>query len=101
MTPGFVFGVAELLEVAAVALGLAGVADLAAMVDELVREGDPTILRDDLHQLLLDFFGGVALWRGRDGARCERHVCRPLRLRLCRNRRLKLRWQSCGLRREW
>jgi hypothetical protein len=31
--PGFVFGVAELLEVAAVAFGFAGDADLAAVVD--------------------------------------------------------------------
>jgi hypothetical protein len=53
--------VAELLEVAAVALGLAGVADLAAMVDELVGEGDPAILRENLHQFLLDFFGCIAL----------------------------------------
>ncbi len=27
------------------------------MVDDLVGESDPTILGDDLHQLLLDFFG--------------------------------------------
>ena len=54
--PGLVFGVAELLEVAAVALGLAGVADLAAVMDELVGEGDPAILRKNLHQLLLNFF---------------------------------------------
>ena len=47
---------AELLEVAAVALGFARVADLASVVDELVREGDPAILRENLHQLLFNFF---------------------------------------------
>ena len=58
--PGFVFGVAELLEVAAVAFGFAGDADLAAVMDELVGEVDPAVLRDDLHQLLLDFLRRVA-----------------------------------------
>ena len=57
--PGLVFEVAELLEVAAVAFGLAGVADLAAMMDQLVREGDPAVLWDDAHQVLLDFGSGV------------------------------------------
>ena len=52
---------AKLLQVTAVALGLAGVADLATVMDELMREGDPAALRDDLHQLLLDFFGGLGL----------------------------------------
>jgi len=52
--------VAELLEVAAVAFGLAGVADLAAVVDELMGEGDPAVLRNHLHQFLLDFLGRVA-----------------------------------------
>ena len=47
--PGFVLRVAELLEVAFVALGLAGFAHLAAVMDELVGEGDPAILRNDLH----------------------------------------------------
>jgi len=49
--------VTDLLEVTAVALGLARVAYMAAMVDDLMGEGDPPILGDDLHQLLLDFFG--------------------------------------------
>ena len=52
---------AELLEVAAVALGLACVADLAAVVDELVGEGDPAVLGQDAHQFLLDLLRRVAL----------------------------------------
>ena len=59
--PGFVLGVAELLEVAAVAFGFSGIADLTAVVDELVGEVDPATLREDAHQLLLDFLGCVAL----------------------------------------
>lgn len=47
---------AELLEVAAIALGFARVADLASVVDELVGESDPAILRENLHQLLFNFF---------------------------------------------
>jgi len=58
--PGLVFGVTEGLEVAAVALGLAGVADLAAVMDDLVREADPAVVRQDLHQLLLDLLRSVA-----------------------------------------
>ena len=52
---------AELLEVAAVAFGFSGIADLTAVVDELVGEVDPATLREDAHQLLLDFLGCVAL----------------------------------------
>ena len=51
---------AELLEVAAVAFGFAGFADLAAVMDELVGEGDPAVLGNDLHQFLLDFLRRVA-----------------------------------------
>ena len=51
---------AELLEVAAAAFGFAGVADLAAVMDELMREGDPVILGNDLHQFLFDFLRRVA-----------------------------------------
>lgn len=51
---------AELLQVAAIAFGLAGFAHLAAVVDELVREIDPAALRDDPHQFLLDFLGRIA-----------------------------------------
>lgn len=58
--PCLVFGAAQLFEVAAIALGFAGIANLSAMVDDLVREGDPVILGNDLHQLLLDLLGGVA-----------------------------------------
>lgn len=47
--PGLVFGVAELFEVAAVAFRFAGFADLAAVVNNLVGEVDPAVLRDDLH----------------------------------------------------
>ena len=43
------------------ALGAAGLADLASVPDQLVREKDPAILRDDAHEVLLDFLGiGVA-----------------------------------------
>ena len=58
--PGFVFGVAELLEVAAVAFGFAGVADLAAVMDELVGEVDPAVLRDDAASVPARLFGRVA-----------------------------------------
>ena len=51
---------AELLEVAAAAFRLSGIADLTAMMDELVGEGDPAVLRNNLHQLLLDFLRRVA-----------------------------------------
>ena len=52
---------ADLLKIAAVAFGFAGVADLAAVVDDLVREIDPTTLGNDPHQLLLDLLGRIAL----------------------------------------
>lgn len=55
--PGFVGGVAEVLEGAALALGLAGYADLAAVVDELVGELNPAIFGDDFFEVLLDFDG--------------------------------------------
>ena len=42
---------------AAFALGLAGDADLAAVVDELVGELDPAVLWDDAHEVLFDFDG--------------------------------------------
>ena len=47
-----------MLEVAAVAFGLAGVADLAAVMDELVGEVDPAVAWDYAHEFLFDFFGG-------------------------------------------
>ena len=52
--PGFVLRMAELFQVAAVAFGFAGLADLAAMVYDLVREIDPAALRNGPHQLLLN-----------------------------------------------
>lgn len=58
--PGFVFGSAKLLQIAPVALGLARLADLASMMDDLVREADPAALRKDAHQFLLDFLGRFA-----------------------------------------
>ena len=58
--PGFVFGSAKLLQIAPVALGLARLADLAAVMDDLVREINPAALRKDSHQLLLDFLRRLA-----------------------------------------
>ena len=57
--PGFVFGAAEGLKVALIAFGIAGEADLAAMLNDLEGEADPAVARENLHQLLLDFFRGV------------------------------------------
>ncbi len=58
--PGFVGGVAELFEGALGALGFAGVADGAAVVDQLVGELNPAVVRDDLHQVLFDGLRGFA-----------------------------------------
>jgi len=58
--PGFVFGAAELLEVAAVTFWLAGIADLTAVMDDLVGEVDPAVRREDAHQLLLHLLGRVS-----------------------------------------
>src|ERR1039458_5583060 len=52
---------AKLFQVAAVAFGFAGVADLAAMVDDLVGEIDPPLLSHDPHQLPLDLLRCVAV----------------------------------------
>ena len=41
-------------------LGLRAVADLPAVMDELVGEGDPAALRQNPHQFLLDLLGRVA-----------------------------------------
>ena len=54
--PGFVRGVAEILQVTVRAPGLAGYAQSASVMDDLMREIDPFFLRDDFHQVLLDFF---------------------------------------------
>ena len=55
-TPRFVFRPAELLEVALPAFGIPRRANLASMMNDLVREADPSVLRNHLHQLLLNFF---------------------------------------------
>ena len=52
-TPGLITGIAEWLQSAIGAARLAGDANLAAVVDHLVGKGDPVVLRDDLHQVLL------------------------------------------------
>ena len=44
-----VFGVAEVLQVALGAFGLAGNADAAPMPDQLMGKLDPAILRDHFH----------------------------------------------------
>ena len=51
---------AELLQVATVAFGFAGYANLTTVMDELVGKGDPAVLGNDPHQFLLDFFGRIA-----------------------------------------
>src|SRR5271165_2112978 len=55
--PSFVGGVAESFQWTLGALRLAGDADGAAVMNDLVGEVDPLALRDNLHQVLLD------LWR--------------------------------------
>lgn len=59
--PCLVRGVAEGFERAVGAARLAGDADLASVVDELVRELNPVVAGDDLHQLLLDLLWIVGL----------------------------------------
>jgi len=51
----------ELFEIAAVAFGLAGITDLPAVMDQLMRESNPAVLRENPHQVLLNFFCGFAL----------------------------------------
>jgi len=50
---------AQLLKVAAIAFWLARIANLAAVVDQLMRERDPSILRKNPHQLLLNLLRRV------------------------------------------
>ena len=57
--PGLVLRGAKLLEVAPVAFGLAGFADLAAVMDELVTERNPAVLRDDPHEVLLNLWSRI------------------------------------------
>ena len=52
---------AELLKVAAIALGLARVAHLAPVMDQLVGERDPALLWHNPHQLLLHVLRRVPL----------------------------------------
>ena len=52
--PGFVLGVAELFEIALIAFRLAGNADQAAVMNDLVGKIDPAVPRDHLHQFLFD-----------------------------------------------
>jgi hypothetical protein len=57
----FVARVAEALEIAFNATRLARLTDLAPVPDQLVRKEDPFFLRNNLHQVLLDFPGiGIA-----------------------------------------
>jgi len=53
----FVFGVAQRLHVAFGAFWFARDANAAAVPDNLMRELDPFILWNYLHQVLLDFLG--------------------------------------------
>ncbi len=55
--PGFIHRVAELFQGAIHAAGLAGDADLAAVVDEFVGELDPVILWDDFLEVLFYVHG--------------------------------------------
>src|SRR5579863_1056527 len=52
--PGFVGGVAEIFEGALGALWLARDAEFPPMPDDLMRKQDPLVLRDHLHQVLLN-----------------------------------------------
>ena len=52
--PGLIGRVAELFQGAVYAARLTRNADLAAVIDQLMRKVDPTVLGDDLHQVLLD-----------------------------------------------
>src|ERR1700735_1503603 len=53
--PGLIAGIAERLQGAVSATRLAGDANLAAVVDHLVRESDPVVLGNDFHQILFDW----------------------------------------------
>ena len=96
-----IFGVAEGFEVARGAFRIARHAQRAAVQDDLVREQDPPILGDDLHEVLLDFdrvgvFGEVQAAR-----RCAARGYPPPRRTRCRRRCRAPRWRSYGRRREW
>jgi hypothetical protein len=53
----FVFRIAKRFEIALEAHRFAGLADFAAVPDQLMGKQDPFFLRDDLHQVLLDLLG--------------------------------------------
>lgn len=55
--PGLVFCVAKLFEDAFGAFGTTGLADTAAVMDQLVGEKNPAVLWNHAHQVLLDFLG--------------------------------------------
>jgi hypothetical protein len=63
--------VAKLFQVAAVALGFAGIAYLTAMVDDLVGEADPALPRQNLHQLLFDLLRRVAFGQSEPSGNAE------------------------------
>src|SRR5262245_25419830 len=52
---------AQSLDGALGALGLAGHADPAAVVDQEVRQLDPRLLREERHQVALDLLGGLSI----------------------------------------
>lgn len=62
-----------MLECAAFTLWFARDADLAAVMDEFVGELDPAVLRDDVHEVLLDF-DGVGVGGELEAAREAEHV---------------------------
>src|SRR5690348_15261129 len=59
--PSLVFSVAERLNRAVCATRLPRDAEIASVMNHLVREQYPAILRDDLHQILLDLLRLVVL----------------------------------------
>ena len=59
--PCFVFGVADGLDRAFGALWFASYAQAASVMDDLMAEERPALLRNDLHQVLFDFLGIVVL----------------------------------------
>src|ERR1700751_1006111 len=57
VSDGLIFRMAKRLEIAIDTSWAASYAYAAAMPDQLVRELDPPVLRQNLHQVLLDLFG--------------------------------------------
>ena len=64
-TPGLIARKAQRLQGAIDAPRFAGNTNLAPVVDHLVGEGDPTVLGNDLHQVLfhLDWLGGLGQFK--------------------------------------